>query len=90
MTNLTTPNAHDRIEQLTARRNKLRDELNNVEQDISVLQRAIEIFNPSPPKRVRKQEYLNVDTAELNGKRLEEALIYIAKQEQRHHQQPSN
>lgn len=78
MSDLTMQAAQDRIEQLTKRAERLRSELASVERDIGALQRTIAIFNPAPPTRVRTQEYLNVDPDELRGKRLEEALIFIA------------
>lgn len=79
MADLTMQTAQERIDHLTKKADRLRVELESVERDIGAVKRTIEIFSPPPPpKRVRTQEYLNVNADELRGKRLEEALIYIA------------
>ena len=67
------------IDTLTRKADRLRSTLDGVEQRRNALQLTLQHFQEPPPTKKRKRPVtLDVESSELQGKTLEEALIYIA------------
>ena len=81
MSDITLPAIQSEIDSLTRKIDRLRATLEDSERKRAALSLTIQHFQePSQPSRRLRAKTLDVEPTELQGKTLEEALIYIAEQ----------
>ena len=78
MPELSTQSAREAIASLERKIERLKTALADAEHAQNALLKAVEFFSGNSGKPRRRRVEINVDIDELGGKRLEEALIYIA------------
>ena len=81
MPDITVDTIQSEIDALTRKIDRIRATLEDAERRRDALALTLQHFQePSPPAKRRRATTLGVELAELQGKTLDEALIYIAEQ----------
>ena len=78
MPELSTHSAREEIDRLNRRIERLRTALDKTEQTRDAMLKTVEYFSENNVKPRRRRVQININIEELRGKRIEEALIYIA------------
>ena len=78
MPDITAHSIQHEIDTLTRKVDRIRATLEDTVRRRDALALTLQHFEPSPPSRHRRATTLDIEPTELQGKSLDEALIYIA------------